>query len=726
MFCRFCTHWLLVAALWSLGHSSSLAARRKVTSSKSKSQLDPNVKDWGDYSDLLPGTALGLGLNEDRRHGHDNRDGWGSSSSLAPDLDFLSDYAGKKRLWVMTAPTYNDHYLRMMEKQLEDMDQKSLNCHLAERDTFIVTVIQNAMMEGRIQKTTVQGEATVETLDPDTVTKLLHYLELTQDQAFHMLVLKKNLRVSERFPYPVRVEAILEVIDQLPMRKLEKITRKGSKLRCESTKKKVVVKRKKMMKKKKIILSPQKKSNLTSEVTLQRKPRMDKKAVLKSKIQDILSGKSRFVIWKAPAGRRKEATGDGGAAGGGKREEEKKNTQRPPAVSTGKEEVKQERPDATSDTGPKKHAEESKKENEQKEKSPKKGKGKKGKKGKGRGKKSHKEASEKDKNALKDFLDHLKGKRRLMLISTPSSDATLFVQQSAENEKQRCELATRKVTVATIVGKGNDATLTLEHPRLESEPPFSELPEQLSDSGLISLLRSHLGLSSPDLFSMTVTDYDIGPNRVFEAPPSSLAIFDYIDNFPSRRPEKEKERKSPPACGADKQQPKTENSLLRFVSKRRLLIISAPAEDDYSFQQQLSALNGQECHLGIRHVAMLKLTGVGEKASGTVELFPLNGRSQSEVEPLSRVVVNDLREQLKISKDYFSMLVVGKDGDVKAWFPSPMWSLENVYDLVDSLELRLQEEKLQRRLGIHCPEVYERGGGGEGERYNGYGEERHR
>lgn len=35
------------------------------------------------------------------------------------------------------------------------------------------------MMEGRIQKTTIQGDATVESLDPDTVTKLLHYLDLT-------------------------------------------------------------------------------------------------------------------------------------------------------------------------------------------------------------------------------------------------------------------------------------------------------------------------------------------------------------------------------------------------------------------------------------------------------------------------------------------------------------------------------------------------------------------
>lgn len=97
--------------------------------------------------------------------------------------------------------------------------------------------------------------------------------------------------------------------------------------------------------------------------------------------------------------------------------------------------------------------------------------------------------------------------------------------------------------------------------------------------------------------------------------------------------------------------------------------------------------------------------------------FP--GHSQSEVEPLSQDEVNNVREQLKVSKDYFSMLVVGKDGDVKAWFPSPMWSLDNVYDLVDSMELRMQEEKLQRRLGIHCPEDRGRGGGEAGH-YGGY------
>ncbi|XP_076614724.1 coiled-coil domain-containing protein 80 [Chaetodon auriga] len=727
---HFCnSHWplLLFAALWSLSYPSLLNAWPGISRSKPKDHLDPNVRDWGDYSDLPPGIEQGLGLDEDGEHG-DNRGVGESSLNLAPELDFLADFAGKKRLWVITAPSYSDHYLRMMEKQLEDMEQKGLNCRLAERDTFIITIIQNAMMEGRIQKTTFQGEATVENLDPDTVTKLLHYLELTdQEQGFTMLVLKKNLRVSERFPYPVRVEAVLELIDQFPMRTLEKMTRKGSNLRCKTTKKKVVVTRKKM--KKKMVLSPQRRGNVTSVVALQRKIPLDKKAALKSKIQDILSGRSRFVIRKVPAVG--STRGKDSSSGGQATSDRQEKVHSPPSVLKSGEEVKKNRPDSTVEEEKKRHgggnsgdkkAETVKEDTQEKQSSKKKGKGKKGKKGKGRGKKSNREASEKDKTALKEFLNNLRGTRRLMLISTPSRDATLYIQQKEENEKQHCDLAIRKISVATIVGEGSDVTLTLQHHQLELDHPLSDQSEHFSDAGLISLLRAELGLSSSDLFSMTVSDYDMKANRVFEAPPSSPALFEYIDNFPSRRSEKEKERKSPPACFKGKQQPGAENSLLRFMSKRRLLLISAPSEDDYFFQQQVSALSGQQCHLGIRHFATLKLIGVGDKASGTVELFPLNGRSQSAVEPLSRDMVNNLREQLKISKDYFSMLVVGKDGDVKAWFPSPMWSLENIYDLVDSMELRHQEEKLQKRLGIHCLEDIGRGGS-EGGHYGGYDED---
>lgn len=93
------------------------------------------------------------------------------------------------------------------------------------------------------------------------------------------------------------------------------------------------------------------------------------------------------------------------------------------------------------------------------------------------------------------------------------------------------------------------------------------------------------------------------------------------------------------------------------------------------------------------------------------------GKSKTEKELLSQEVVRNLRDQLKITTDIFSMLVVGKDGEIKAWFSTAMWSLSNIYDLVDSMELRLQEQKLQTSLGIHCPDDSGPDGGGN---YHGY------
>lgn len=127
------------------------------------------------------------------------------------------------------------------------------------------------------------------------------------------------------------------------------------------------------------------------------------------------------------------------------------------------------------------------------------------------------------------------------VISTPGRDATLYTQLREESEKHLCQLAARKVTVATLVGEGE---LALQHHQLgrkrlltqlsatshpftgvvtcvsESEAPISNQSEHASDPGLIWLLRAELGLSSSDLFSMTVTDYDMKPGvGIFRSEP---------------------------------------------------------------------------------------------------------------------------------------------------------------------------------------------------------------
>ena len=94
--------------------------------------------------------------------------------------------------------------------------------------------------------------------------------------------------------------------------------------------------RKKM--KKKMVLSPQRRGNVTSVVAIQRKPPLDKKAALKSKIQDILSGRSRFVIRKVPA-----AKGQDSSSGGQVTTNGQDKVHGPPAVSKSSEEVKKDR-----------------------------------------------------------------------------------------------------------------------------------------------------------------------------------------------------------------------------------------------------------------------------------------------------------------------------------------------------------------------------------------------
>lgn len=69
------------------------------------------------------------------------------------------------------------------------------------------------------------------------------------------------------------------------------------------------------------------------------------------------------------------------------------------------------------------------------------------------------------------------------VISTPSRDATLFKQLREESQKHLCQLATRKVTVATLVGQGE---LTLRHLRL------GRRPTQLNPAALTGVFTSAL------------------------------------------------------------------------------------------------------------------------------------------------------------------------------------------------------------------------------------------
>ncbi|XP_008144819.2 coiled-coil domain-containing protein 80 [Eptesicus fuscus] len=309
-----------------------------------------------------------------------------------------------------------------------------------------------------------------------------------------------------------------------------------------------------------------------------------------------------------------------------------------------------------------------------------------------------------------DLLGSFEGKRRLLLITAPKVENNMYVQQRDEYLESFCKMATRKISVITIFGPVNNSTMKIDHFQLDNEKPMQVVDdEDLVDQHLISELRREYGMTYDDFF-MVLTDVDLRVKQYYEVPIAMKSVFDLIDTFQSRIKDMEKQKKEGIVCKEDKKQ-SLENFLSRFRWRRRLLVISAPNDEDWAYSQQLSALSGQACNFGLRHITILKLLGIGEEIGGVLELFPINGSSVVEREDVPAHLVKDIRNYFQVSPEYFSMLLVGKDGNVKSWYPSPMWSMVIVYDLIDSMQLRRQEMAIQQSLGMRCPE----------DEYAGYG-----
>ncbi|KAI4788394.1 hypothetical protein KUCAC02_035881 [Chaenocephalus aceratus] len=317
------------------------------------------------------------------------------------------------------------------------------------------------------------------------------------------------------------------------------------------------------------------------------------------------------------------------------------------------------------------------------------------------------------KGSLASFLDYFEDRRRLLLITSPGEESNMYVQQRDEYLESVCEMAIRKVSIITFFGSLSNSTMKIDHYQLENDKPMKGLrQEDLVNQDLITELRKEFSMTYDD-FYMVLTDGDMRVKQTYEVPIAMKAVFDYIDTFSSRIREMEQQKRDGVECKKEDKPRSLENFLSRFRWRRRLFIISAPNDEDWAYQQQLYALNSQAC---LRHIAILKLVGTDlADIGGVLELYPINGSATVEREGMSGALVKDMRNYFQVSPEYFSMLLVGKDGNVKSWYPSPMYSMAIIYELVDSMQLRRQEMAIQQSLGMRCPE----------DEYGGYGYHQH-
>ncbi|XP_054471504.1 coiled-coil domain-containing protein 80 [Anoplopoma fimbria] len=734
------------------------------------------------------------------------------SGSGSPNL--LASFAGKNRVLVISAPHDSDGYYRLMMSLLKS----DVYCELAERHVHQVVMFhQEGEMGGRVRRITTEGKVMEEPLDTALIPRLMSFLKLEKGK-FGMVLLKKTLQVQERYPYPVRLEAVYEVIDQSPMRKLEKLRQKGFIQKCKSAGVEGQV-AEGTLTETPIVRKPGKKffrkptttttttaatttttttrpttpttttttttrpttTTTTTKATTTTKPTTTTTRRTTTKRPTTTQRPTRAqttALW-LPAPRttadpydynrreRERYPAKTTPAGDNHTDKDSRDphgrrlvpaTHRPSKIKptrrknggekvltneyedkyeAGKPTVSDpEEAETITDISPtkkvkgrhEKHDKKKKKNDKAAKKAERRG----GKAGKIGGKKNGKRPSkypEKEdypkptkkptpppKGSLASFLDYFENRRRLLLITSPSEESNMYVQQRDEYLESVCEMAIRKVSIITIFGSLTNSTMKIDHYQLENDKPMKGLrQEDLVNQDLITELRKEFGMTHDD-FYMVLSDADMRVKQSYEVPIAMKAVFNYIDTFSSRIREMEQQKRDGVVCKKEDKPRSLENFLSRFRWRRRLFIISAPNDEEWAYQQQIYALGSQACNLGLRHIAILKLAGTDPAdMGGVLELYPINGSATVDREGLSGNLVKDMRNYFQISPEYFSMLLVGKDGNVKSWYPSPMWSMAIIYDLIDSMQLRRQEMAIQQSLGMRCPE----------DEYGGYGYHQH-
>ncbi|KAF4112043.1 coiled-coil domain-containing protein 80 [Onychostoma macrolepis] len=309
------------------------------------------------------------------------------------------------------------------------------------------------------------------------------------------------------------------------------------------------------------------------------------------------------------------------------------------------------------------------------------------------------------KKSLETFLSYFQRRRRLVIITAPDEQNYMYSEQRDEYLEQVCDMALRKISIISIFGPLTNSTMKIEHYQTEQDNPLRGLPDsELINQDLITAFRKHFGMIYND-FNMMLTDFDMKVKQRYEVPIVMKAVFDYIDTLSTSIKETEQQRKLAVMCKKEDKSRSLEDFLSRFRWRRRLFVISTPSDEEWAYQQQLYTINSQACNLGLRHISLFKLVGKTlDDMSGVLELYPINGSASVDREDLSASLVQDIRNYFQISQEYFSMLLVGKDGNVKSWYPSPMWSMSIIYELVDSMQLRRQEMAIQQSLGMRCPD----------------------
>lgn len=135
----------------------------------------------------------------------------------------------------------------------------------------------------------------------------------------------------------------------------------------------------------------------------------------------------------------------------------------------------------------------------------------------------------------------------------------------------------------------------------------------------------------------------------------------------------------------------TTSALLeQFYEKQRLLIVSAPNTTDLDYQMQNMMIQTSDCGLELRRVTVIELLGSPPRETGRIK-----------DDKLTADVIEGLRRVFRISRSYFSMVLLDELGLDRERFISPV-SSDELFSYIDSFVLNEEEREKMERLRDFC------------------------
>ncbi|XP_034037969.1 sushi repeat-containing protein SRPX2 [Thalassophryne amazonica] len=124
----------------------------------------------------------------------------------------------------------------------------------------------------------------------------------------------------------------------------------------------------------------------------------------------------------------------------------------------------------------------------------------------------------------------------------------------------------------------------------------------------------------------------------------------------------------------------------QFYEKRRLLVLSAPDLSDSDYKLQNIMIQKADCGLDLRHVTVIELLGLPPNETGRIRENQLDSE-----------VIEGLRQVFRISRSYFSMVLLDTFGVDRERFITPVGS-DELFSYIDSFVL---DEEEREKLDLH-------------------------